>query len=96
MLTKLYLILRPVKVEKEDKDETWGDIWDMGQLTSDVEYTGFMTLGPFFNPRPENVEVINIIVPMEHERISETERTDRTTYRNGTKSQGTIPTTPFR
>ncbi|MCG7868800.1 MAG: hypothetical protein JAY74_20820 [Candidatus Thiodiazotropha taylori] len=79
MLTKLYLILRPVKVEKEDDDETWGDIWDMvlrEQLASDVEYTGSMTLGPNFNPRPENVEVINITVPMEHERISETERTD--------------------
>ena len=75
----MYLILRAVKEEKEDDDETWGDIWTMvlrEQLTSDVVYTGSMTLGPNVNPRPENVEIVKITFPMEHERISETERID--------------------
>ena len=61
-LTKLFLILRQVKVEKED-EHPWGDIWDLviqENLESDAVYTGSVTLGPNFNPRPENVEVENI------------------------------------
>ena len=61
-ISKILLILRQDKVEKEDELEERGDIWDMvlqQQLQSDVSYTGSVTLGPNFNPRPENVEIMN-------------------------------------
>ena len=59
-ISKIELILRQVKVVKEDEKD-WGDVWDYvlkSQLQSDVLYTGSVTLGPNFNPRPENVMIM--------------------------------------
>ena len=63
-MNKIELILREVTVEKEEESD-WGDVWDYvikSQLQSDVMYTGTMTLGPNFNPRPESV----MIMPQPH------------------------------
>ena len=67
-ITKIYLILREVKVEKEDQTQDWGNVWDLvleEQLKSDVTYTGSVTLGPNFNPRPENVQIMNMPVDIQ-------------------------------
>lgn len=77
-LTKLLLILRQVKVEKEE-DIPFESVMDMivqEELRSDVLYSGSMTLGPNFNPRPENVQVINMPARIDDHQ-SDIDRTDQ-------------------
>ena len=75
-MNKIELILRQVAVEKEEESD-WGDVWDYvlkSQLQSDVMYTGSMTFGPNFNPRPESVQIMQQPKHLESNELEEQAR----------------------